>query len=94
MDRGPEYLKRKVQSEQLEACRVALGHKSMRWSTNKLLEKIKWISVDNILTREAAIAIHRIIHSQNSLYLHYKMVEKVKINQGENQIKTRRTGPG
>ena len=45
---APQYLKAKVQHLQLEACRIANGIKSLRWSKSRLLDSMKWADVQQL----------------------------------------------
>ena len=56
------YLISKIQKLQLEACRIAIGYKSQRWSTKTLLHNMNWLSVKQILERENVIMTHKIMN--------------------------------
>ena len=66
---APNYLKNKVQHLQLEACRVAIGPQSLRWSKKKLLDKMKWSNLQQLLVRASAITTHSIIHMKEPAVL-------------------------
>ena len=87
---APNYLKKKVQTIQLEACRMAIGHKAARWSTKKLLETMGWVSIQKNLERASATTSHAIIHQNTPAQLAYRIREKYNTN---NSIQTRMTGP-
>ena len=89
----PNYLKKKVQSLQLEAARTAIGIRAQRWSTKKLLNTMNWLPIQKILERETAITTHRIINTMNPEHLSYKMIQKYKIG-GQGPKETRTTGQG
>ena len=57
-----KYLKRKIQTLQLDAGRLTLGEKSNRWSTKKLLQEMNWLSVQKILERENILMTHKILN--------------------------------
>lgn len=40
---APNYLVAKLQSIQLEACRIINGRKSVGWSTTTLLKSVNWL---------------------------------------------------
>ena len=91
---APSYLKRKIQSLQLEACRVAIGFKSMRWSTKKLLDTMGWVNLEQLLQRASAFTSHTIIHQGQPAQLSYRMREMYnRVNTTVNPIKTRMTRP-
>ena len=90
---APQYLKTKIQSLKLEACRTALGPKTKRWSTSRLLKEMNWLPISKILERENAVATHKIINNQTPQYMNYKMNEKYLPENGPYQITTGRNGP-
>ena len=59
---APQYIKKLVQSTQLEAARITIGHKSKRWSTKQLLSAMGWNSVEDTLVLSSAKMTHRILH--------------------------------
>ena len=59
---APKYLKAKVQHLQLEACRLANGPHSMRWSKSRLLKSMRWSDLQQLLDRSSAITTHSIIN--------------------------------
>ena len=73
-----KYLKEKIQTLQLEACRLTLGKISTRWSKTKLLKEMNWMSIDKILERESMITTHIILNTMNPEHLYYKMTTKYK----------------
>ena len=88
-----KYLKTKIQTLQLDACRLALGHRATRWSTRKLLEEMNWAPIQTILERENILMTHKIINTKNPEHMFFKMVEKYKLK-GQNTKDTRSSGQG
>ena len=90
---APLYLKKKIQSLQLEAARTTIGKKLTRWSTLQLLKEMNWIPVEKILQRESAISTHKILNTMNPEHMNYKMTTKYN-NKGQDLRTTRTTGQG
>ena len=71
---------------------MAIGKIATRWSTKKLLDKMGWLNISQILNRETAITTHKIINNRQPEHMSYKMLEKYK---NKTPItNTRTTGPG
>ena len=88
---APNYLKKKkIQSLQLEACRITIGPKSIRWSTNKLLKEMNWTSINSQLEISSARLIHSIINRDKPENLYHR----IKQNFRPNPPDTRLTGTG
>ena len=87
---APIYLKKKVQSLILEAARITLGLKlTDRWNTSRLMNKMNWLKLDDLLTLSAGHLIHQIIHKKHPVVLAHKMAQKWK----KGDIETRLSGP-
>ena len=87
---APKYLIAKVQRLQLSACRTAIGPKSYRWSTMKLLQAMKWSSVTDLLERATMSVVHDIINKGVPEIITFKILgdsrdtivhQQVQINQ-------------
>ena len=78
MGGAPQYLINKIQSNQLEACRITIGTKSKRWSSSQLLKEMGWLSIQQILKNETAKTTHKIINNQQPEHMAYKMNTKFK----------------
>ena len=87
---APLYLRKKIQSLQLQACRITLGHHTMRWSTKQLLDGMKWNSVSSMLE----IASSRLTHSIINRDIPENMSYRIKSNFNPNPQTTRATGDG
>ena len=59
---APKYIKKKIQSTQLEAARVTIGKKSQRWSTSQLLSEMGCDTVENTLKLSNAKMTHKILN--------------------------------
>ena len=70
---APIYLKNKIQHLQLEACRLANGFKSLKWSKKQLLDSMKWTNVQSLVERASATLIHSIIHFNEPKIIAAKM---------------------
>ena len=70
---APKYLKRKIQTLQLNSVRLILGPTSFRRSTKYLLEQMKWISVEKIIWSSSARLTHQIINYKSPQHLYVKM---------------------
>ena len=86
-----KYLIERIQKLQLDACRLTLGHKAIRWSKTRLLKEMNWLAVEKLLERENHILTHKIINTKSPLHLYYKMCVKYNTT---NTRETRRTGKG
>ena len=73
---APLYLKAKIQHLQLEACRIANGPQSLRWSKSRLLKSMKWSKLQLLLERASAIMTHAIINNNEPAVLAYLMNPK------------------
>ena len=60
---APEYLIKALQVQQLNAARTVCGYGSYFWSTSKLLEKCKWLSVKKQMVASTLIVAHGIVMS-------------------------------
>ena len=87
---APNYLRKKVQTLQLQACRITLGPKSLRWSTKKLLTEMKWNSISSLLEIASSRLTHSIINKDKPENLSYR----IKSNYKPNPQDTRTTGQG
>ena len=87
---APLYLRKKIQSLQLQACRIVFGKKSNRWSTKKLLTEMKWNSIQNMLEIASAKLTHSIINQDKPEVLSYR----IKSLNKPNPPNTRITGTG
>ena len=86
----PIYLRKKVQTLQLQACIITLGPKSLRWSTSKLLSEMKWNFINSLLEIASSRLTHSIINKDKLENLSYR----IKSNFKPNPPDTRTTGQG
>jgi hypothetical protein len=85
---APQYLLSKIQTLQLEACRIVNGPKSQRWTATRLLKSLGWISVKDLITWTSAKFTHKILMGAGPAVLTSLMI------QTQYTRNTRQTGPG
>ena len=71
---APAYLIKRIQTLQLEAARMVIGPMSFRWSTNKLLQKMDWMSVRQVLSYTANKLTYKIFHNKKPELLSYRFL--------------------
>ena len=74
---APKYLKRKIQSLQLDVVRLILGPTSYRRSTKYLLEQMKWLPLEKLLQMSSAKLTHQIINDKVPQALHTRMTSHI-----------------
>ena len=84
----PNYLKKKMQSIQLNAARAVIGYKAYYWSTTKLLKTMGWLTTEKLLTHATVKIAHQIMQTSTPEVMSYKI--KSKISTSNNN--TRMTG--
>jgi hypothetical protein len=84
---APAYLINKIQSIQLEACRIVNGRSAQRWSTTHLLKYLNWLSVKDLIVLTLAKMSHKILTGKGPAYLTQQITETVVSRT------TRLTGP-
>ena len=84
---APDYLTKKVQTTIMKAARTIVGTKSYRWSNNKTLQEIGWLSVEQQITLTAAKTGHKIIHKGIPETMAHKIMSQ------RTEIITRMSGP-
>ena len=89
MGGGPNIIKKKFQSLQLETARCMIGPKSMRWSTQKLLTEMDWLSIENILTYTSCKLTYKILHQGKPELLRHRLID----SNPPTKIRTRLSGP-
>ena len=60
---APQYLTRAVQVQQLVAARAVCGYHSLRWSRRQLLDKVGWLSVNQLLFYHTALQAHKTLQT-------------------------------
>jgi hypothetical protein len=60
---APAYVIKKLQSVQLSMARTVLGFRSRWWSTGKLLAKMNWLSVVDLIKLSICKLTHRILQT-------------------------------
>lgn len=74
---APNYLINKLQSTQLEACRVINGYTSARWNKTRLLKSVNWLSVKELIELNTAKLTHKILHGTGPGVLTQLMTEQL-----------------
>ena len=77
---APQYMLKRLQVEQNNAARITLGFQSLRWSHTKLMEKMKWISVNNLIKLHTSTLIHQIINTKQPQYIHINLNNTTNLN--------------
>ena len=72
---APNYLCKKLQSLQLEMARMVIGPKSFRWSTNKLLSTMGWLSIKQTLAFTANVLTYKIFNMKKPELLHHRIMK-------------------
>ena len=60
-----QYNIKAVQVKQLAAARVVCGMASWRWSKSKLLKRVGWFSIKQLIFYHTMIQVHKILQTQN-----------------------------
>ena len=71
---APGYLIDILQVQQLAAARVVLGYRCFRWSTEKMLNAVGWLSVRQLHQYSVIILTHRVIMTGRPRGLHSMLV--------------------
>ena len=87
---APNYLKKKIQTLQLQACRLTLGPVAQIWSTKRLLTEINWDLVNSLLEITSSRLTHSIIYQ----YKPEVLAHRIKSQSKQNPPDTRITGQG
>ena len=77
---APAYLINALQVQQLAAARVVLGYKCYRWSTEKILNAVGWLSVRQLHQYSVFLLTHRIITTGRPRGLHSVLVSSFPYN--------------
>ena len=77
---APGYLINMLQVQQLNAARVVLGHKCFRWSTEKILNAVGWLSVRQLHQYSVLMLTHRVITTGRPRGLHATLVSSFPYN--------------
>jgi hypothetical protein len=84
---APMYIQNKLQSIQLEACRIINGRISQRWTTTHLLKTLNWLPIKDLITLTSAKMSHKILNNKGPAYLTQVMTQEIPVRD------TRLTGP-
>ena len=68
------YLVKRLQVQQLAAARVVCGYHSYYWSRRKLLGKVRWLSVRQLIFFHTVLQVWKVRTLQTPAYLHHKFV--------------------
>jgi hypothetical protein len=77
---APSYLINILQVQQLAAARVVLGYKCVRWSTEKMLSAVGWLSVRQLHQYSVIMLTHRVVTSGRPRGLHALLVSDFPYN--------------
>ena len=77
---APEYLLNGLQVQQLAAARVVVGHACFRWSTERILQAVGWLSVKQLHQYSVLLLTHRIITTGKPRGLHSVLVASFPYN--------------
>ena len=99
-----QYLLRVLQVQQLSAARVVCGVQSLRWSRRKLLKRVGWMSVRQLIFFHTALQAHKTLtsgvpaplHAALTTDQHYRTRSvargNIKLEEGTSQQKPLSTG--
>ena len=77
---APEYLMKGLQVQQLAAARVVVGHACFKWSSEKILQTVGWLSVKQLHQYSVILLTHRIITTGRPTGLHAMIVSYFPYN--------------
>ena len=86
---APNYIKKRIQSLQLEMACTVIGQHSKRWSKHKILAKMEWMDVEKTLGFVSNKLTYRIVYNQQPQLLHHRLTRDRNVN----PIYTRLSGP-
>jgi hypothetical protein len=71
---APDYLVKGLQVQQLAAARVIIGHSCFRWSTERILRAVGWLSVRQLHMYSVLMLTHRVVTTGRPRGLHSILV--------------------
>jgi hypothetical protein len=77
---APDYLINGLQVQQLAAARAVIGHSCFRWSTKKILDSVRWLSVRQLHKYSVLMLTHRVITTGRPRGLHSMLVSAFPYN--------------
>jgi hypothetical protein len=77
---APAYLMNTLQVQQLAAARVIMGHACFKWSTERLLQAVGWLSVKQLHQYSVLMLTHRVITTGRPRGLHGVLVSSFPYN--------------
>ena len=77
---APSYLINALQVQQLAAARVVLGHRCLRWSTEKMLDAVGWLSVRQLHQYSVIMLTHRVVTTGRPRGMHAIIVSSFPYN--------------
>ena len=69
---APKYMTKQIQSQMIQVARLYLGHRSLKFSTNKLLNSMGWLDISQTLSVANARLTHQIVNKKIPEFLSYK----------------------
>ena len=87
---APDYLINGLQVQQLTAARVIVGHQCYKWSTQKILERVGWLSVRQLHVYSVLMLTHRVLTTGRPQGLHSMLVSEFPY--ATRRVETRREG--
>ena len=76
----PNYIKKRIQSLQLEMACTVIGQHSKRWSKHKLLAKMEWMDVEKTLGFVSNKLTYSILYNQQPQLLHHRLTCDRNVN--------------
>jgi hypothetical protein len=56
---SPQYILDKIQTSQLKAARTVIGHRCFKWSREKILKNLNWMSIEQTINYQSSLLIHK-----------------------------------